>query len=153
MDTLTLKNVLMKMNKKLNNKYHVGVYAADTLPRKIKKPAAIIQNLDSKYEKGSHWTAMFLPARGRSEFFCSYGLPPFVEGHKKFLERNARSFIHNKKVLQQISSTECGKYCLIYLANRMSGVSMATFLKNFDPESAKNDVIAHSLGDFLLENI
>lgn len=154
MDTLTLLDSLKKINKKFDNKYRIGVFAADTLPRRCRKPAALIQNLDDKTQKGSHWTAIFLPSRGKAEYFCSYGFPPIIAEHKKFLLRHSSAgYFHNKKVLQQIQSKECGLYCLLYLANRMSGVSMTNFLKNFDSKVSKNDMMTRTLGTFLLNNL
>lgn len=154
MDTLTLLESLQKINKKCNNKFRVGVFAADTLPHRVRKPAALIQNLDDKTQKGSHWTAIFLPSRGKGEYFCSYGIPPLIAAHKRFLLRHSPAgFFHNKKVLQQIDSVECGPYCLLYLANRMSGVSMAKFLKHFDSEVEKNDMMTRSLSSVLLKNL
>lgn len=154
MDTLTLLESLRKINKKVNNKFRVGVFAADTLPHRCKKPAAIIQNLDDKTKKGSHWTAIFLPSRGKAEYFCSYGLPPLIADHKKFLMRHsAAGYFHNKKELQNINSIECGPYCLMYLANRMAGVSMNDFLKNYDKDLSNNDKMTRTLSAKFLDSL
>lgn len=153
MDTVSLMEALAKINKKFNNKYRIGVFAADTLPQRCRKPAAIIQNMDGKTQSGSHWTATFLPARGKAEYFCSYGLPPVVKGHLNFLKRHSAGYIYNKKVLQQLTSTVCGHYCLLYLANRMSGVPMQKFIGYFDNQRTNNDMMTRMLGVYLLKKL
>jgi hypothetical protein len=153
MDTLTLRDVLKKLNKKFSNKFHVGVYAANTLPRKCHKPAAVIMNNQASTLPGEHWTAAFLPVRGRGEFFCSYGLRPLVASHENFLLRNAKSYIYNKKELQQISTQECGRFCLLFLAHKMTGRTMKQFLKNFDDSLKINDLHSNVVGNYLVREL
>jgi hypothetical protein len=153
MDTLTLRDVLKKLNKRFANRFHVGVYAANKLPQKCKKPAAVIMNNQNSTMPGEHWSAAFLPVRGKAEYFCSYGLRPLVASQEKFLLRNAKAYVYNKKELQQITTQECGRFCLLFLANKMSGLSMRQFLTNFDSSKKINDLHSNLLGNFLLREL
>jgi hypothetical protein len=154
MDTLSLMDVLKKLNKKFANRFHVGVYAANTLPKKCRKPAAVIMNNQNSSMPGEHWSAAFLPVRGKAEYFCSYGLQPnLVAAHEKFLLRNAKAYIYNKKQLQQLETQECGRFCLLYLANKMDGRTMNQFLTNFDSSFKINDLHTNVLGRFLLREL
>jgi hypothetical protein len=59
MDSSQLIRALQKLNKNHDEIYHVGVYAADTIPYVIRKPAAIIVNPDEQDKPGTHWVAMY----------------------------------------------------------------------------------------------
>ena len=64
--------------RKLKNLPHfVGVFARDTLPRKIlNKPFALICNTDLAHEPGTHWIAIYCDEQGIGDYFDPYGLPP-----------------------------------------------------------------------------
>jgi hypothetical protein len=78
--------------------YYEAVYAADIISYVIRKPVAINIHTDELDKPGTHWVAMYIPKQGCIEFFDSYGIPPFVEGHMKFL--NKIGVIYNKLELQ-----------------------------------------------------
>jgi len=145
--------ILKKLNDRFSLKFHVGVYASDLLPEKCRKPAAIIMNDMSSNYAGRHWSCAFLPARGRGEYFCSYGLSPTVPNHVKFLKRHSKNYTFNRKILQSMGSTYCGLYCVLFLANRMSKVSMSKFLTCYGSDTELNDRITHEMGNYLLKNM
>jgi hypothetical protein len=128
----------------------VAVCAADTLPIFVKKPAVIIVNDQEKHLPGGHWSALFVPTRGRAEFFCSFGLRPSVNHHKKFILRNSKGFLWNDFPLQHVLSRECGKYCILFLENRMRGVSMRKFISIFNGKPRQNDAECRQLYKKLL---
>jgi hypothetical protein len=142
MDASQLIRALQKLNNNHDDKYHVGVYAADTIPNIIRKPAAIIANTDEQDKPGTHWVAMYIPKRGCIEFFDSYGLPPLADGHMKFLNKKGVSF--NKMELQSLTSKVCGQFCLCFLGSRMNGHSMRDFQKLFSKNTKSNDHIVRS---------
>lgn len=95
MDTFTLEKVLTTVSRSylLKNqeqkKILSGVYPCDSLLlRKVlqkqdtKSARAIIVNTDESNKPGTHWQAIFIPARESKEkrrrcyFFDSYGRPP-----------------------------------------------------------------------------
>jgi hypothetical protein len=142
MDASQLIRALQKLNNNHDDKYHVAVYAADTIPYVIGKPAAIIVNTDEHDKPGTHWVAMYIPKRGCIEFFDSYGIPPLVEGHMKFL--NKKGVIYNKLELQSFTSNVCGQFCLCFLGSRMNGHSMRDFQNLFSKNKKSNDLIVRS---------
>ena len=123
----------------------VGVYAADRLPRSYKKPAAFIANTDSYGGAGVHWVAFYIPAKGRAEYFDSYGLDTFIEGHLEFQSLSRISWLVNKKSLQGLQSTVCGQHCLAYLIARMRGYSMKSFQSLFTSDVTKNDRLVRTI--------
>jgi hypothetical protein len=151
MDTQTLQRALKALNK--DKKFTIGVYASDTLPRKSRKPIAIISNNEPKNMPGMHWQAIYVPKRGKGEFFCSYGTKPYVQGHLKFLKNNCKTYISNSKMIQALDSKVCGKYCLLYLNARMRGQTLKQFLSKFSDNLQNNDVMCDEMGDYLLRCI
>lgn len=140
MNSEQLSRALNFLNKQKNRKFAVGVYAADLIPKTFTRPAAFIVNTDDYGQPGTHWIAVFIPHKGRIEFFDSYGLPPYIENHILFLRK--RSWTHNDREIQSLTSTVCGHYCLLYLAARMNGISMQTFKKSFTKDLDFNDQLA-----------
>jgi hypothetical protein len=142
MDSSQLIRALQRLNKNHDDMYHVAVYAADTITYVIGKPAAIIVNTDEQDKPGTHWVAMYIPKRGCIEFFDSYGIPPLVEGHMKFL--NKKGVIYNKLELQSFTSNVCGQFCLCFLGSRTNGHSMRDFQNLFSKNKKSNDLIVRS---------
>jgi hypothetical protein len=140
MDTVTLLQYLRKINKKHKNKYNIGVYAADKLPLFPKLPFAYILNDQEAFLPGAHWSAIYANS-GTIEYFCSFGLPPRVVYHKHFIKKNGKKYVFNRKTLQNITSKECGKWCLLFLESRMRGISMKKFLHPFGKNTFKNDIM------------
>jgi hypothetical protein len=119
MDSNTLGKALKKLNKLCKKKHTVGVYAADRLPARFSKPAAFIIHTENANISIGHWIAIYFPEVGKPYFFDSYGIPPYVDSHIKFLYRHSKSFYTNKKCYQAIDSTVCGGYCLLFLAYKL----------------------------------
>jgi hypothetical protein len=138
MDTVTLTQYLRKINRRYRHKYNVGVYAANKLPVLPRKPFAYIVNDQEAHLSGAHWSAIFANSN-TVEYFCSFGLAPSVSYHKHFIKRHAKKFCHNKMTLQNITSKECGKWCLLFLESRMRGTTMKSFLRKFGKNTFKND--------------
>lgn len=75
---------LMKKDKHVAPLFE-GVYAADTLPRRLhKRPALIICNTDPITLPGQHWVAFHVSRNGHGEYWDSYGGKPFVKQHRTF---------------------------------------------------------------------
>ena len=125
---------------KVTSKYFKGVFPADKLPTKIKKPALIIANTDPSNKPGRHWVAFYLPKVGPPEYFDSVGFPPQQEEFLKFLKNHGKAFKYNQKRLQGSLSTTCGNYCGVYLYYRVKQISFSDFLKLFSSKDfARND--------------
>jgi hypothetical protein len=128
----------------MKNKFKIGVYAADKLPRKFKKPAAFIANTDNHDQAGTHWVAFFIPRHGKPEYFDSYGMYTFIEGHLNFKSKVSKSWLHNKMCMQSLTSNVCGQYCLFFLIARMRDHSMKTFQSVFSKNSIQNDKLVRT---------
>jgi len=95
-------------------RYATGVYARDRLPKRIRRPLAIIINTDESNEAGTHWVSIYIDKSGRGVYFDSYGLPPYYPEFRKFLKKNTSSYTYNKKRIQG-QDGPCGQYCLYFL--------------------------------------
>ena len=113
MDAKQLLQALHQLNKNHKCMFHIGVYAADTIPTTFKRPAAFIANTDEQHKPGTHWICFYIPKSGRIEYFDSYGFPPIVDGHIDFLKR--QRFKYNKLGIQTLTSNVCG-HC-VFLAH------------------------------------
>lgn len=138
MNTVQLTNDMTR--NKYVKKIFKGVFPADKLPKRIKKPALLIANTDPSNKPGKHWVAFFIPKFGPVEFFNSIGKAPEQQEFIKFLKNNGKSFIYNKKRLQGMLSTTCGNYCGIYLYYRSKKIPFKKFLNLFSTSDFyKND--------------
>lgn len=117
------------------------VFAANRLPNSLSTPCALVINTDPDTRPGSHWVAVFIDKYKNGEYFDSYGFPPLVESHTKFLTTSCKKWIHNKTGLQSYNTTVCGQYCLLFLYFKVHGRSMREFLKIFPGPPLMNDKI------------
>lgn len=128
---------------------NIGVYASDCLPRKIAPSTALIVNTDPHTKRGTHWVALYLDGNGYLEYFDSFGQPPFVLDHIRFIRRNSFLYRFNSKVLQNYDSDLCGHYCLGYLFFRSNGFTMSHFVKLFSKNLISNDYYISELFQYL----
>lgn len=115
------------------------VCAADQLPNTISVPCGVIVNSDPQNKPGEHWTAIYIDKFRIGEYFCSYGYPPIVQQHRRFLSNNCRRWTHSSKEIQDFGSSVCGQYCLLYLLMKAHGRSLADFQNLFTDSRAIND--------------
>ena len=145
MDGQTL-DILMRQDKHVAP-FFEGVYAADTLPRRLhKKPALLICNTDPISKPGTHWVAFFIGENGEGEFWDSYGFPPIIKQHRQFLDRLCKKWTYNHTSLQAIDSIVCGEYCVLYLVHRAHGFTLRRFVNLFfNADTKKNDQLVKTL--------
>ena len=60
------------LRRKCGGKF-LGVFAADEIPRNIRKPAIFVTNTDARGLPGEHWIAIYFDDDGKGEFFDSFG--------------------------------------------------------------------------------
>lgn len=121
------------------------VYAANRLPNSLPTPCGLIVNTDPDYKAGSHWIGIYIDKFRTGEYFDSFGFPPNVDSHLKFLRSSCRKWSYNTKGLQSYDSTVCGQYCLLFLYFRAKGFSMSEFLALFSNDSEKNDSLVRKM--------
>lgn len=137
MNSIELLNVMSCNN--VTKKAFQGVYPSDFLPKhKLRKPCILIANTDPSSRAGAHWTAFYLPARGRKgEFFCSFGSQPQSPTFTDFLARNCKSYISCTRQLQSNFSDVCGQFSCVYLYCRIKGKSLKKFMDMFKSRNLK----------------
>ena len=121
---------------------HVGVYAADRLPRAWTRSTAIVANTDEHDKPGTHWVAFYIDEHGAGTYFDSYGLPPHTD--QRFLmrlRRNSVTYRWNTVQLQGLFSQTCGHYCCVFLYYQSRGYNLEQFLQLFSDDYNFNDKI------------
>jgi hypothetical protein len=119
----------------LLQQYVIGVFASDTLPRRqTNRVYGLIVNTDPHNKSGQHWCAIYSDASGNKEFFDSYGRPPEKNSIdiQTWISARADAIHYNKSQLQSENSSVCGLYCLLYLRQRLMGLTLQQFLEQFD---------------------
>lgn len=117
---------------------HSGVYACDQLPHRVQVPSAIVVNADPHSRPGSHWLAIYIDINKELDFFDSYGRPP-DQKFTHFIKRNSKVARYNITVLQDITSSVCGHYCVTFLYFKSQGILMSEFIDLFCNNSMEND--------------
>ena len=123
----------------------IGCFAQDELEylEILKYPVYLIVNIDDHDKPGSHWLAIHLD-RKRIEIFDSLG---FREKYWSSYAGNIVKFIrkHSYKrrviispLLQPLSSTFCGLYCIYFVLVR-SYQTFSHILSRFSKNTALND--------------
>jgi hypothetical protein len=119
--------------------YH-GAYIDHQMPAKLVSGFYVI-NLNGK----SHWTCLF--KNGSSYFyFDSFGFPASAE-----VEDQIGEYIYSDIQIQSMESTSCGYFVIAFMrsmsAQRDKKLAYADFLKHFDNDPLKNEVLLHELLD------
>lgn len=102
-----------------------GIFLKDKLKNKTIKQGFYVYNLDSANNPvsdttlGTHWTCS-VGNENHVVYFDSFGVLPPMEIHK-FLKSDYPKYAYNNYIIQDISSTACGLYCL----------GLALFVKQF----------------------
>lgn len=148
MNSLTIKRLLK------NYKCFKGVYPSDRLPYNLPLPLNIIVNTDPHYKPGQHWVCVSIDEFGNGYYFDSFGLPPLVDDIFNFIAQRAyKGWRYNRNIIQNISSTTCGKYCIIFIINACNNLTPEFFIRNFGEDTFQNDIkISRILENFSLIN-
>ena len=117
-----------------NPKLVLGVYPSDNIPNFKTEEFAIVCNVDTKYQKGSHWCAFYKTEGSLLEFFDSFGLHPalYCVGFANFIKQQGSYFRRNIHQIQDFDSTCCGNYCVYFLGLRSRKIPMQTIINSFD---------------------
>lgn len=88
-------------------------------------------------EPGTHWSGLFLPKRGRPEWFDSFNLTPSPAVFKQL--KRYPNIKHGRQVLQGLDSDVCARYVIFYIACRMGGYKIKEFYNCFGSNNFVND--------------
>lgn len=136
LSTADLDNALRRVN--IEEKSFYDILPWNCLPRSLTYfPTIYIINEDNSFSSGSHWVVLFKPSKtSLLEYFDSFGRKPRME-----LVENS-NFIFNSTAIQNIFSSLCGHYCLLFIWFRLKlHLSMNDFverMKSLSDESVLN---------------
>jgi hypothetical protein len=120
METSDVLQSLRLINRRTGHKHQIGVYAADTIPRKFHKPAAFVVNTAVQKEYLGHWTAFYISKDNSLYYFDSFGTQPFQSHYQRWIKsRDFKNINFNSKRYQASTSDVCGKYCIVFLSKFM----------------------------------
>ena len=135
MDTTTIRKLLKTF------KCFKGVFPSDKLPYQAKLPLNIIVNTDPSHKPGQHWVSISINAQGFGYYFDSFGLPPLVNNIIEFLNtKSTAGWKYNKYQIQNVNSSTCGNYCVLFIIFKCSNQSEKKFLRHFGRDTMKNDI-------------
>jgi hypothetical protein len=137
MNSIQLRNFFNQADKH----FFSGVYAADTLPNKVKGPIGLIANTAPKTNPGDHWIAIFIDEKKHGYYFDSFGRPPLVPSILTFLRKNCVKIKYNTKQVQHLNSIKCGQFSAVYLKYRFNGGSSKHFVDLFNYDLSLNEKI------------
>jgi len=140
------------MSNKRASRMFKGVYPRDKLPTKIDKRSrrVYIINTDSSDKKGEHWVAVNFNPNGIAEYFDSFGFSPTHSEIKEFITNNSRSWVYNRRLLQNLISSYCGFYVVYFVFMKSRGASLHQLLGVFDAHNLQaNDNRARTLVQLL----
>jgi hypothetical protein len=119
--------------------YFKGVYAANTIPKKLLVHNLAIVNCCNQNLPGQHWVAICQTSQDTLEFFDSFGQTPSMYNLQAKLP-TSQYIVLNPMTLQNIGSEVCGHYCLYYCYYKARGYSMDQLLnQNFSNDTLNND--------------
>ena len=118
---------------------YIGSYSRDNLPAINKLPAAFIANTDEAHDPGTHWIAIFIDEELRGVYFDSFGLPPLFSDFIRYLDYNCQSWIYNNLTLQNVNSSTCGLYCILFVKFVCRQIALSDFFKLYSSNTLVND--------------
>jgi hypothetical protein len=117
--------------------YH-GAYIDDRMPTKLKNGFYII-NLNGR----SHWTCLMKDGKDYY-YFDSYGFVASAE-----VEDQIGEYIYSDIDIQHLNSSSCGFFCIAWMRwmqdHKNKKLAFSNFLKLFNEDSKKNEVILNKL--------
>ena len=124
-----------------------GVKPLDKIPQKrVRRPCSFVVNTHKSDQPGEHWFGIFVPRRGKIDYFDSYGRPPEHLEVFNFIRLNGQKFKYNSKRIQSDQSENCGQFTLFFIYFRSKGYTMDQYLNLFsDQDYLFNDKIIERL--------
>jgi hypothetical protein len=139
MNNIQIENILK--NDQFTQKYFIGVFARNNLPKNFSYPSAFIFNTVVKSGKGMHWLSIIFTKDKKCQFFDSLGFAPSFYGLENYIKKRSTSLSFNKHPIQSLNSNYCGIYALLFILILSRGQTFSKFLGSFDLNTEKNDLI------------
>ena len=118
----------------------IGTYPRDVLPKITKFPSSFISNTDTSNQPGSHWIAIYIND-GFGIYFDSFGLPPLHKEYINYLNNYCNFWCYNSLTLQNINSSTCGLYCILFLKFECNNLSLTDYQSLFLSNTKLNDIL------------
>ena len=121
------------LKKDLMSSSFVGVFSRTRIPLNNSIPAGYIVNLDDFAKPGSHWIAIYISDK-YYYLFDSYGrnfnndscISSFLRSYA-----DKRDYKFSPVVLQQITTSTCGLFCILFIMIMSRGYTLDEFISIF----------------------
>ena len=132
-----------------NDKFYLGTFMSNDLPKKLKNQAIIINLEDIETQgNGTHWTCA-LNKNGQNYYYDSFGVPPDDDVLEMFKNSGGKSY-YNDSQQQKIESIRCG-YFAIYVLNKIfkDGWTVKKTLDSMgdEPSNKNEDLVVDEVKD------
>lgn len=128
-----------------------GVFPCDRLPKRFSLPAAFVVNLSGHNSRGSHWIGLFINKNRDAEYFDSFGFPPSQKNILSFLKAHCKKITFNKKQIQHIVSSKCGKFVILFILCKMYDKNVEEILKKFSTNLSVNEVVIEHIFNYFTQ--
>jgi hypothetical protein len=132
--------------------YYCGTLPFNYLPQKIEKPCFFILNTHDSRLPGEHWIVLHFSANNSCYYFDSFGEPLQNKFIINIVNKNCKKFYYNKKKLQDLYSSKCGEYCVMFVAFIGRGYDYEDFLNLFSNNHFYNDMLIEHLFEKIFIN-
>ena len=114
-----------------------GCFSRDTLPKKIKNGAYII-NLDVSTGAGSHWVSLFSSPK-QVIYFDPFGIDPSDEIVKFMKSANNKNIMYSTIDLQNFDAESCAYWSILFIESMLETDDFNSFIKYFSSDTVKNE--------------
>lgn len=134
LNAATLDNTLK------DNPFYRGTYPCDRLKdcNLTSLPCGLIVNFDKFGEPGSHWVGIWFNKNQTVEYFDSYSRPFSINKYiYNFIQDNGYNICTQiiGKALQNLNTSVCGHYTLLFIVNKSRGKTYGDFYNIFSDQS------------------
>ena len=102
-----------------------SVYAIDEMKliKTVSYPSSYVINLDPSYKPGSHWVAVYFDKNCVGEYF-DYEVDHFLRSH-------AKGWQYNHMQVQELYTTTCGQFVVLYIYQKSQGLTLEVILRKY----------------------